>query len=117
MPSPWQVECLLIRMQSLRNEILRVKNKDRPYPETDIVYDALIAVIDSRYAKVDKAMKLYGVSGEALPYGVFQTVAKDLEVVFKFFSYTDRVDSPRIPFEVIRSLSWVANYLFDEKCY
>ncbi len=40
-----------------------------------------------------------------------------MESVFKFFNYTDRVDSPRIPFEIIRSLSWVAEYLFGEKCY
>jgi hypothetical protein len=117
MPSPWQVDCLLIRIQSLRTEILRVKNKDRPYSETDIVFDALVAVIDSRYARVENAMKVYAMSGRPLPDKFFTTVARELETIFKFFSYADRVDSPRIPFELIRSLSWVANYLFDEDCY
>src|SRR5438876_11435819 len=99
MPSTWQVECLLIRMHSLRNESLRVKSKDRPYPETDIVYDALIAVIDSRYERVDSAMRVYTLSGRPIPYRVFKTVARDLETSFKFFSYAERVDSSRIPFE------------------
>jgi hypothetical protein len=117
MPSPWQIECLLMRMQSLRTEILRVKYKDRPYAETDILYDALVAVIDSRRIKLEKAIRVYSLSSEPLPYDVFKTVARDLETVFRFFSYADRVDSPRIPFELIRSLSWVANHLFDERCY
>jgi len=45
-------------MESLRNEILRVKNKDRPYTETDIVYDSLVAVIESRHDLVTKAKKI-----------------------------------------------------------
>src|SRR5713226_5452495 len=117
MPSLWQVECLLIRMESLRNEILRVKNKDRPYTETDIVNDSLVAVIESRHDLVTKAKKIYSAKGALIPQSVFNHRAKDLETIFKFFSYTDRVDSPRIPFEVLRSLSWVANHLFGEKCY
>jgi len=104
-------------MDSLRNEILRVKNKDRPYTETDIVYDSLVAVIKSRHDMVTKAQKLYAAKGTLIPQSVFNHRAKDLETIFKFFSYTDRVDSPRIPFEVLRSLSWVANDLFGEKCY
>lgn len=104
-------------MDSLRNEILRVKNKDRPYTETDIVYDSLVSVIKSRHDLVTKAQKLYAAKGTLIPQSVFNHRAKDLETLFKFFSYTDRVDSPRIPFEVLRSLSWVANDLFGEKCY
>ena len=117
MPSPWQVECLLIRMDSLRNEILRVKNKDRPYTETDIVYDSLVAVIESRRRQLIIAQKLASAKGELIDQALFNHRAKDLETIFKVFSYTDRVDSPRIPFEVLRSLSWVANQLFNERCY
>jgi hypothetical protein len=117
MPSKWQVECLLLRMESLRNEILRVKDKDRPYTETDIVYDSLVSVIDSRADRIRKAEKLYAVTKSEVPQSVFNNCAKDLEKVFAFFSYTDRVDSPRIPFELLRSLSWAANNLFDERCY
>ncbi len=117
MPSPWQVECLLIRMDSLRNEILRVKNKDRPYTETDIVYDSLVSVIESRRDQVIKAHRLAIAKGTVIDQALFNHRAKDLETIFTVFSYTDRVDSPRIPFEVLRSLSWVANQLFSERCY
>ncbi|MDX6529496.1 MAG: hypothetical protein QOH41_1786 [Blastocatellia bacterium] len=104
-------------MDSLRNEILRVKNKDRPYTETDIVYDSLVSVIESRRNLVVRAKKLAAAKGTVIDQAVFNHRAKDLETVFQVFSYTDRVDSPRIPFEVLRSLSWVANKLFGEQCY
>lgn len=104
-------------MESLQNEILRVKDKDRPYTETDIVYDSLVSVIDSRFRQIRKAAELFGIRGSDVPQAIFNHRARDLEKIFKFFSYTDRVDSPRIPFELLRSLSWVANHLFNEKCY
>jgi hypothetical protein len=104
-------------MDSLRNEILRVKNKDRPYTETDIVYDSLVSVIESRKNQIITANKLAAARGTVIDQTLFNHRAKDLETIFKVFSYTDRVDSPRIPFEILRSLSWVANQLFQERCY
>jgi len=104
-------------MDSLRNEILRVKNKDRPYTETDIVYDSLVSVIESRRDQLIKANALAVAKGTTIDQPLFNHRARDLETIFKVFSYTDRVDSPRIPFEILRSLSWVANQLFDERCY
>lgn len=117
MPSSWQVECLVARMRSLQNEIIRVKYKDHPYlNEPDTVYDALLAVVQARLEKVESLNKVYSVQKKTIPQSMFNSAAEELERISEVFNYADRVDSARIPFEILRSLSWVANYLFEEEC-
>jgi hypothetical protein len=117
MASPLQIESLLLRAHSLLTEILRVRNEERPFSETEVVYDALIEVLDSRSALVEDSLKVAFPDAVSMSDYVLRTVGRDLELILKLLGYLERVDSPRIPFEVIKSLSWVASDLFREKSY
>lgn len=116
MPTKWQIECLLARIQSLKSEVNRVKQKDHPYPEPDTIYNALLRVIDDCDKYFAEALLRYkpDKTGQRKLQSAFDSTEKQLRLVFEFFGRVDRVDSPRIPFEILRALSWVANFLLQE---
>ncbi len=118
MPNAWQINCLRARMRSLEAEIRRVAEKDHPYPEPDVIYNALVSVVRSRIDLFEEALDLFLGSEEYERdlQATFGTVARDLQRVAEEFSLADRVDSARIPFELLRALSWAANILLDENC-
>src|SRR3954452_11729790 len=117
MPTQWQIECLRARIRSLDSEVKRVKEKDHPYPEPDTIYRALIEVIRSRALLFEEAVDLFSDPEDERDLNAsFSSVAKDLQRVAEEFSLADRVDSARIPFEILRALSWVANSLLEENC-
>ena len=117
MPTDWQIECLRARMSSLEQEIKRVADKDHPYSEPNAIYHALLNVLKSRSEHFREACGLFGEVGDSvLLETVFQEVALEVQRVFEVFGYADRVDSPRIPFEILRCLSWAAKDLLGEEC-
>jgi hypothetical protein len=118
MPTAWQLSCLQSRIRSLQLEINRVKNKEHPYPEPEIVFNALLEVVDSRQRVIDETVELYlpDPPPHKILQPIFDSVVKDLANVAYYFSLVDRVDSARIPFEILRSLSWMANLLLHEDC-
>lgn len=117
MPTTWQIECMHARIRSLESEILRVKEKDHPYSEPDIIYRALLEVLKSRSDHFEDARELFADESERRSLQAsFDEVALDIQRIFEVFSYADRLDSPRIPFEILRSLSWAARSLLGEDC-
>lgn len=120
MPTPWQIESLTSRLDSLRLEIERVAEKDHPYPDPDTVYEALKLVIASRSSVLKQAVAEYPLGdkeSERKLQDTLFTIASEADEVAELFSYADRVDSARIPFEILRSLSWVASSLLDQECH
>jgi len=120
MPTAWQIECFRDRFRSLELEISRVAEKDHPYPEPDTIYDALKEVLKSRllhFNDVVENFELGDPESERKLQGELDTIADQLDYVAEVFSYADRVDSARIPFEILRSLSWVASTLLNEDCH
>jgi hypothetical protein len=117
MPTSWQVECLKARLNSLNAEISRVSEKDHPYPEPDVIYAALHAVLRDRADVFNDAITQYVEDAdEPALHRTFDTVRIDLERVSEFFGLADRVDSARIPFEILRALSWMAKQLLQQEC-
>src|SRR5437588_2200540 len=117
MPTAWQIECFRDRFRSLELEISRVAEKDHPYPEPDTIYDALKEVLKSRllhFNDVVENFELGDPESERKLQGELDTIADQLDYVAEVFSYADRVDSARIPFEILRSLSWLASNLLNE---
>jgi|GEM_PF-4365322 len=120
MPSRWQIESLKSRLDSLAREINRVSEKDHPYRDPDTVYEALKLVIASRSAILEDAVAEYtsdNKRSERLLQGTFFAVAESADDIAELFAYAERVDSARIPFEILRSLSWVASSLVKQECH
>jgi len=120
MPSHWQIESVLSRIQSIRTEIERVAAKDHPYAEPGIVYSALLLVLDRSEKKVTQALSLYPKNptlGDRATVVTLETEDKVLQDVAAIFNLADRVDSARIPFEIIRALSWAAKSLLQARCH
>src|SRR2546422_3471399 len=111
--SYWQLESLQSRIRSLEAEILRVSNKDHPYPEPDAVYKTLLGVVRARAKRLEEVWQLDSpdIRGDRRLKGISSNLAKDLQRVAEVFSLVGRVDSARIPFELLRPLSWVAGEL------
>src|ERR1035438_3869116 len=116
MPTSWQLECLKARIQSLDREIKRVADKEHPYTEPDTIYRALFRVLDSWGTHFDEARDLVPTDTDSMLDPVFKRVAIEVDKVFRVFGLADRVDSARIPFEILRSLAWAATELLDEQC-
>jgi hypothetical protein len=116
MPTSWQLECLKARIQSLDREIKRVADKEHPYTEPDTIYRALLRVLDSWGTHFDEARDLVPTDTDSMLDPVFKRVAIEVDKVFRVFGLADRVDSARIPFEILRSLAWAATELLDEQC-
>ncbi|MGO8758359.1 MAG: hypothetical protein ACLQG3_09570 [Terracidiphilus sp.] len=92
-------------------------DKDHPYSEPDAIYHALLNVLKSRSEHFQEACTLFEAIGDRdLLETVFQEVALEVQRIFEVFGYADRVDSPRIPFEILRCLSWAAKDLLGEEC-
>lgn len=117
MVSEWQLECLASRINSLAAEIQRVRAKDHPYEEPRIVYDVLLSALDRRSKVFSDHVRLFRrpEKGKFLE-ATCETLAIDLHTIAELFSLVDRVDSSRIPFEILRALSWAAEQLVGIKC-
>ena len=120
MPTQWQVDSLFSRIACLNNEINRVASKEHPYPEPAIIFNALKSVLIERESTFHQIHELYGTSKDVWDRRAFLTqfehLAKDLDRITALFSHVDRVDSARIPFEILRPLSWISESLFHEEC-
>lgn len=116
MTTEWQIDCLKARINSVINEIKRVAEKDHPYPEPDIIYKALISVITEREEFFNDTLSLFGESDPQTVSEIFGSLVLDLQRITEIFTLADRVDSARIPFEILRSLSWVASSIINEDC-
>jgi hypothetical protein len=112
-PTSWQLESLEASYKSLITEIERVQQKDHPYPEPDVLYDALLDLLRARLARMQRAFSLVS-SPKGCPdqyEPLFTEFVNELELISKTFNLADRVDSARIPFEILKALSWAANHL------
>jgi hypothetical protein len=109
MAAPWQLEALSARIESLRAEITRVSEKDHPYHEPRIAFRALLNVIAHREKKFKEAVR-FSTSPRSV-HLAYETLTLDVENIWQVFSLVDRVDSSRIPFEILRAVAWVANDL------
>jgi len=105
----WQLHCLQYRVGSLKSEIKRVADKDHPYPEPSVIFAALEAVLAEREAFLEDAIENYSVSDRKVRgLGNLEPIIQDLNTIGELFSLAHRVDSARIPFEILRSLSWAS---------
>lgn len=114
----WQISCLNYRVASLSAEIQRVADKDHPYSEPSRIYSALLKVIASRRALLRSAQEYYPKSTSGLR-GLGTTIEQvvlSLDDVAYLFELAHRVDSARIPFEIMHALSWAAQSLLPEPC-
>lgn len=94
--------------------------KDHPYAEPNIVYRALLLSLERSESKVSQALTLYPQNpkiGDRASLVTLETEDKALRDVASIFNLADRVDSARIPFEIIRALSWAAESLLKVRCH
>lgn len=120
MSSQWQIESVLSRIQAIRTEIQRVAAKDHPYAEPGLIYHALLSVLDRSEKKVKQALELFPNNptlGRRASAITLDSEDRALLGVAYIFNLADRVDSPRIPFEIIRALSWAAEFLLSVPCH
>ena len=120
MPTQWQIESLQSRLHSLTLEINRVRDKDHPYRDPDTVFEALKGVIASRVCTLEDAIAEYPLGNkdnERKLQEILIAIADSAEEISELFSSAERVDSARIPFEILRSLSWIASSLLNEECH
>jgi hypothetical protein len=118
MRTEWRLQSLQARIRSLKAEIKRVADKDHPYPEPDTIYSSLGAVLDARAKRLDKAIHEYAKSGQTRQLqATLGAVAAQLKEISGVFNLADRVDSARIPFEILRALSWVTYEYIGEDCH
>ncbi len=115
MANPRPAESLYARIDSLDREIARVRAKHHPYRSPELVYDSLSALLKRNRELVDDAVSLFtpGTTGfsEAL-----KTAERMTAVLVDLFTNSDRADSPRIPFEILNSLSAAAEELTKQRC-
>jgi hypothetical protein len=100
-------------------EIERVAAKDHPYTQPGVVYHALLLVLSRSEANVRKALQLFPENKKVGDRASVMTVENEdrtVQSVALVFNLADRVDSPRIPFEMIRALSWAAESLLGLRC-
>jgi hypothetical protein len=119
MPTRWQLDCLRVRIVSLRSDIERVDQKDHPYPEPGLIYRALVEVINARSDLLEDSVQLYSLEnekGSRKLHETFESIAQDMQEIARVFNWASRVDSARIPFEILRSLSWVAKHVLGTRC-
>lgn len=113
MPSPLQLGFLADRALSIDTEIGRVANKDHPFALPLVIYDALQRALRGRMAMLGASQS----RPERDLNAVFLTVGADLKKIFSYFSAARRVDSARIPFELLRPLSTAATSLLGRPSY
>jgi hypothetical protein len=114
MPSEWQIDCLKSRLRSLSGEIRRVKEKHAPYAPTHRIYAALreiLASFDKLLGDAERRADLNRPRTIEHLDDTYVVVGEELTKVTKLFRICDRTDSPRIPFEILRSLGHVATDL------
>jgi hypothetical protein len=116
--TPWQTLCLIARANSVRTEIQRIADKDHPYREPGIIYEALKRVVDSRVRTFGQALDLGKgtAGGTRLIRRLFNQTRAELDKVNLELIKAARVDSARIPFEILRALSSAAEALLGERC-
>lgn len=105
----WRIECLKDRIASLDAEIDRVSKKPHPYDEPELLYRALRHALDERARGIDDGLRL------SLGPAFMDAIDTDVEKIAEAFSVIDRVDSARIPFEILRPLAWAASALIGRK--
>ena len=115
MPTPWQLECLQERFNSLEREIKRVQAKYHPYSEPDAIFRALLLALDSQATHLRTSRRLFETKPHIL-HEIFEDVVRDVQNVFSTLDLAERVDSSRIPFELLRALSWASQDLLKEEC-
>jgi hypothetical protein len=115
MPTQWQLDCLQARFHSLEAEIIRVQAKYHPYTEPDIIFSALLLALRSDLEDLQTSCRLLAAKPQYL-HKVFEDVVARVQNVFLTLDLAERVDSSRIPFELLRSLSWAAGDLLHEQC-
>lgn len=116
MVSEWQLSCLGSRIDSLAAEIQRVRAKDHPYAEPLVVYDALLSVLIRHSRMFKEQIRLFGKGNKRRFLDEYcGTLGVELSKVATVFSLVDRVDSSRIPFEILRALSWAAQELLGTR--
>lgn len=107
----WRQDCVFARLRTLKNEVERTKAKEHAYPAPRVIYSAIIAVLAALEQELKQLL-------DAFPDPVRQrqhleTAADQLSRIRATFSLVARVDSSRIPFEVLGTLEWVATYLLN----
>jgi hypothetical protein len=115
MPTSWQLECLHARFRSLEVEITRVQSKYHPYLEPDTIYTALLSVLHDRHAFLKTACRLFEHKPHLLDIE-YEGSVREVKAIFDTLNVADRVDSSRIPFELLGALSWAAGDLLKEEC-
>lgn len=120
MASAWQLECLEARINSLRNEISRVTEKQPLRAVSRSVYRSFRAVLDEQAKAIGEARRAFvsgtGSDNDRLD-AIYDVVSEQLWKVTELFQTCDRVDSPRIPFELLPSLSAVARALLGSTAH
>lgn len=108
----WLLDCYISRLRSLKHEFERVRDKDHPYRTPTMVHEALIKFLE-RQCEEAEYLRDYDDS-EALNH--LRTYRIIMKETIKLFVLSDRVDSPRIRFELLPALSWVASDMLQRPC-
>lgn len=121
MASTWECLCLEERGRSLRAEIERERQKQHSCIEPRVILMALILVLNDTLDRFTNYRRSFESIARRNPnYGdalvlAFGSASKRIDIIADVFSLVDRVDSPRIPFEMLPSISWAAHDIMDRQ--
>lgn len=116
----WRSDCIRKRIESLTGEIRRVSAKHHASQTPQLIYEALLHVLSSIDSDVQRSQFLYAGSDDPFDARLFAasltTSEEDVGAAVKLFRNCDRVDSSRIPFEILSSLTTTAQELLGAPC-
>jgi hypothetical protein len=108
----WRASCIRKRIESLKTEIDRVSAKHHPYPTPKLLYTALDGVLDQIRVRLNRDEAIYTPSDDPFDARLFasslSSCEADLNTAVRLFRNCDRVDSSRIPFEILNALTTTA---------
>lgn len=114
MASQWQLDSLNGRTETLRAEVRRVADKHHRDAIARRLYKAIEEAVKERTKRL-KLKRQRAQTKEDLSIA-FETIQEQLAALIHLFNKCDRLDSARIPFEILDSLAVAATSLLGEKC-
>jgi hypothetical protein len=114
MPSKWQLDSLNGRTETLLSEVERVSDKHHRDAIARRLYGAIRRAVKDRTAYLKRTREA-AATADALRIP-FELVQEQLAALIDLFNKCDRLDSARIPFEILDALAVTATSLLGEEC-
>jgi len=111
----WHTDCLRRRLETTRAEIERVAKKDHPGTTARLLFKGL-SFIAERLLKRLHGFELEEAESSEKVEDLSNPLTQDIIKLGNVFSHVSRVDSARIPFELVPALAWACSDLLNRNC-